>query len=163
MIITRTPFRVSFLGGGSDMAAFYQKSVGAVLSTGINASMYLSAHPYFDGSSIHVRYSRAELASCVAEVQHPLVKRALERLKFSGGIEITSTADVPAGTGLGSSSAFLVGLLHLLYAYQGIQVGPGRLAREAAQATLTYFTVAAPLHHQDEELSLLPRNRAVPL
>lgn len=131
MIITRTPFRVSFFGGGTDVPAYFQKATGAVLSTTIDRYMYLSAHPYFDGQSIHLKYSRSELAKDVGSVKHPIVRRALERLGHPGGVEITSTADVPAGTGLGSSSAFTVGLLNLLHVDRGRAVDPATLAAEA--------------------------------
>ena len=148
MIITRTPFRVSFFGGGSDMAAFYRRSIGAVLSTSINRYMYLTAHPYFDGSSVHVKYSRAELAKTPAEVAHPIVRRVLQRLDIPGGIEITSTADVPAGTGLGSSSAFTVGCLNLTYGYKGLAVSHERLAREACEIEID--DLGAPIGKQDQ-------------
>lgn len=148
MIITRTPFRVSFFGGGSDLAAFYRRSVGAVLSTTIDRYMYLSAHPYFDGTSIHIKYSSAELARSVDEVRHPIVRAVLKRLRIDGGVEITSTADVPAGTGLGSSSAFTAGLLNLLYAYHGKQVSPARLGAEASAIEID--ELGAPIGKQDQ-------------
>lgn len=151
MIITRTPFRVSFFGGGSDMAAFYRRSIGAVLSTTIDRYMYLAVHPYFDGKSIHVKYSRSELAASTAEVAHPIVRRVLERLAIPGGIELTSTADVPAGTGLGSSSAFTVGCLHVLYAHKGIAVSPARLVREACEIEID--DLGAPIGKQDQSAS----------
>ncbi|MBC7975072.1 MAG: GHMP kinase [Myxococcales bacterium] len=133
MIITRAPFRISFFGGGSDLPAFYQRATGAVLSATIDRYMYLSVHPHFDGRTILVKYAQTERVERPADLRHPIVRRALERLGIAGGIEITSTADLPAGTGLGSSSAFAVALLHALYAYQGRAVGPTRLAREAAE------------------------------
>ena len=151
MIITRTPFRVSFFGGGSDLSAFYSRGLGAVLSTTIDKYMYLSAHPYFDGSSIHLKYSQTELARSVAELRHPLVRRVLQRLDIRGGIEITSTADVPAGTGLGSSSAFAVGALNLIYAFQGKAVPPARLAREASEIEIQ--DLGAPIGKQDQYAS----------
>lgn len=148
MIITRTPFRVSFFGGGSDMAAFYRRSPGVVLSTSINRYMYLSAHPYFDGSSISLKYSRTELVPGVTELHHPIVKTVLNRLNLKNGIEITSTADVPSGTGLGSSSSFTVGLLHLIYAYQGKHVSHETLAREACEIEIE--DLGAPIGKQDQ-------------
>ena len=148
MIITRSPFRVSFLGGGSDLAAFYRRSPGAVLSTTISRYMYLSVHPYFDDHSIHLKYSQVELAGSLAEVRHPIVRRVLERTGVQGGVEITSTADVPAGTGLGSSSAFTVGLLNLMYAYTGRHVPVERLAREASEIEIE--DLGAPIGKQDQ-------------
>jgi D-glycero-alpha-D-manno-heptose-7-phosphate kinase len=151
MIITRTPFRVSFFGGGSDLPGFYQRSQGAVLSTTIDKYMYLSAHPYFDPKSIHLKYAISELAATVADVRHPIVRRVLERLSIQGGIEITSTADVPAGTGLGSSSAFTVGLLNLLYGYSGKRVTAGRLAKEACDIEIE--DLGEPIGKQDQYAS----------
>jgi D-glycero-alpha-D-manno-heptose-7-phosphate kinase len=151
MIITRTPFRVSFFGGGSDLPAFYRRSAGAVLSTTIGKYMYLSAHPYFDAQSIHLKYTVSELATTIAEVRHPIVRTVLERLRIRGGIEITSTADVPAGTGLGSSSAFTVGLLNLLYAYTGKRVSAGRLAKEASDVEIV--DLGEPIGKQDQYAS----------
>lgn len=151
MIITRSPFRVSFFGGGSDLAAFHRRRPGAVLSTTIDRYMYLSVHPYFDGRSIHVKYSSSELAASVGELRHPIVRRVLERLAISGGVEITSTADVPAGTGLGSSSAFTVGLLNVLYAHTGRQISVERLAREACQIEIE--DLKTPIGKQDQYAS----------
>lgn len=151
MIITRTPFRVSFFGGGSDLAVFYRRSTGAVLSTTIDRYMYLSAHPYFDRHSIHLKYATTELAATVDEVRHPIVRRVLQRLPVQGGIEITSTADIPAGTGLGSSSAFTVGLLNLLHAYRGRRVSPDRLAKEACEVEIE--DLGEPIGKQDQYAS----------
>jgi D-glycero-alpha-D-manno-heptose-7-phosphate kinase len=148
MIITRTPFRLSFLGGGSDLAGFYSRSEGAVLSTTINRYLYLSAHPYFDARSYHLRYSRRELVQSLEAVEHPIIQCVLRRLRVNPGIEITSTADVPAGTGLGSSSSFTVGLLHLLYAVQGRQVPAEQLAREACEVEI--HDLGAPIGKQDQ-------------
>jgi D-glycero-alpha-D-manno-heptose-7-phosphate kinase len=150
MIITRTPFRVSFFGGGSDLSAFYRRSTGAVLSTTIDKYMYLSAHPYFDQASIHLKYAVSELAASVSEVRHPIVRRVLERLPLKG-IEITSTADIPAGTGLGSSSAFTVGLLNLLYSYNGRRVSAARLAKEACEIEIE--DLGEPIGKQDQYAS----------
>ena len=74
MIITRTPFRISFAGGGSDLPAYYKRSSGAVLSTTINKYMYLSIHPYFDAASIHVKYSETELVREASDLQHPILR-----------------------------------------------------------------------------------------
>lgn len=151
MIITRTPFRVSFFGGGSDLSAFYMSNQGAVLSTTIERYMYLSVHPYFDRDRIHLKYSRTETVESVAELAHPIVRRVMERLGVKSGIEIASTADIPAGTGLGSSSAFTVGMLHLLYAYLGRSVSPGTLAAEASQIEIE--DLGAPIGKQDQYAS----------
>ena len=113
MIITKTPFRVSFCGGGSDMADFYRKYGGCVLSTSINKYMYISVHPYFDEKQTALKYSQNEIVDDVSHIKHRIMKQVLTDMEVSG-VEIVSTADVPSGTGLGSSSAFTVGLLHTL-------------------------------------------------
>ncbi len=151
MIITRTPFRVSFFGGGSDLAAFYRRSPGAVLSTTIDKYMYLSAHPYFDQRSIHLKYAATELAGAVAELRHPIARRVLQRVPVKGGVEITSTADVPAGTGLGSSSAFTVGMLNLMHAYGGRRVSAAKLAKEACEVEIE--DLGEPIGKQDQYAS----------
>ena len=113
-IISRTPLRMSFVGGGSDLPSFYRKHGGAVVSTAINKFVYITLNDKFD-HRIRVSYSRTEEADTVAEVQHPLVREAMKMLDVKGGIEITSVADIPSkGSGLGLLSAFTVGLLHAL-------------------------------------------------
>src|SRR5512139_3677513 len=99
MIISRTPLRMSFVGGGSDLAVFYRKHGGAVVSTAVNQFVYITVNPKFD-SRIRVSYSRTEEARSVGRIKHPLVREALKLLGIEGGIEITSIADIPArGTG----------------------------------------------------------------
>ena len=133
MIITRTPFRVSFAGGGSDLREFYSKNgYGAVVSAAINKYMYIVIHPYFH-DKIRLKYSKTEDVENVDEIQHPIVRECLRKVKLEKGVEIASFADVPAGTGLGSSSAFTVGLLNALYAYKGKVVTKERLAAEACE------------------------------
>ena len=131
MIITRTPFRISFAGGGSDLPSFYTREPGCVISASINWHMYVSVHRFFDSQQYHLKYSQVELADCLEEVRHPIVREAARLAGVAGGIELTSTADVPAGTGLGSSSSFTVGVLHALYAFRGVFASKERLAREA--------------------------------
>jgi D-glycero-alpha-D-manno-heptose-7-phosphate kinase len=131
MIISRTPLRMSFVGGGSDLPSFYRKHGGAVVSTAINKFVYITLNEKFD-HRIRVSYSRTEEADTVAEVQHPLVREAMKLLEVKGGIEITSIADIPSkGSGLGSSSAFTVGLLHALHARAGRYASAEQLAKEA--------------------------------
>jgi D-glycero-alpha-D-manno-heptose-7-phosphate kinase len=147
MIISRTPFRISFVGGGSDMAAFYERHPGAVLSTSINQYMYISSHKYFEPDKIRVKYSETETVSAAVELKHPILRVALQRFNLNG-IEISSIADVPAGTGMGSSSAFTVGLLHNLYAVAGIQVTKERLAEEACKVEIE--ELGEPIGKQDQ-------------
>jgi len=120
MIISRTPFRMSFVGGGSDLPAYYQHKPGAVISTTIDKYVYVTINKKFD-NGIRIAYSKNEEVASVDQVEHKLVKAVLQQLDIRGGIEITTIADIPSkGTGLGSSSSFTVGLLHALNAYKGI-------------------------------------------
>src|SRR5215813_5111517 len=147
MILTRTPFRVSFAGGGSDLADFYRRSTGAVLSCTIDKAMYIAVHPYFH-DKIRIKYSRTEDVASAAEVEHPLVRECLTLVGIESGMEIASFADVPAGTGMGSSSAFTVGLLHALYARSGSSPGPEHLAATACEIEIE--RVKAPIGKQDQ-------------
>jgi len=106
MIVSKTPFRMSFVGGGSDVSAFYREETGAVLSTSIDKYMYIAVNRKFD-ERLRISYSRTEEVETPQQVAHPLVRHALEVAGIDGGIEITSMADIPSrGTGLGSSSAY---------------------------------------------------------
>lgn len=119
MIISKIPLRISFVGGGSDLRSFYEhsKEGGAVVSASINKYIYIAVNKKFD-NRIRVSYSKTEEAEEISQVEHPIVREVLKKLNING-IEITSIADIPSkGTGLGSSSAFTVGLLHALHAYQ---------------------------------------------
>ena len=135
MIITKTPFRVSFCGGGSDMADFYREYGGCVLSTSINRYMYLTIHPYFDEQKTALKYSQNEIVHNIYDISHSIFRCVLSD-KHISGVEISSTADVPSGTGLGSSSSFTVGLLHTLYCYKGKYVSKEKLANEACQVEI---------------------------
>lgn len=115
MIITRTPLRISLAGGGSDLAAFYREEPGCVVSATIDKYVYITVNTKYDGA-VRVSYSQTENVARAAEVAHPLVRHCLDFVGVRGGIEVVSVADIPAGTGLGSSSAFTVGLLAALYA-----------------------------------------------
>ena len=151
MIITRTPFRVSFIGGGSDLKSFYSKRKGAVLSTTINKYIFISSHPFFNRNAFQLKYSRTELAASVSKIKHPLLRETLKKLGISGGLEISSNGDIPAGTGLGSSSAFAVGLLQNLYAFQAKDISKSRLAEEACQIEIDILK--APIGKQDQYAS----------
>lgn len=151
MIITRTPFRVSFVGGGSDLPSFYHKHGGAVLSTTINKYMHVSVHPYFNRSMFSLKYSKNELVDSVNSINHPIIKETLNHLDIKSGIEVTTTADIPSGTGLGSSSAFTVGLLNALYAYKSRLVTKEHLAREACMIEIE--KVGSPIGKQDQYAS----------
>ena len=130
MIITRAPFRVSFCGGGSDLPSFYEKYGGCVLSTTIKKYMYLTIHNYFNKDQIVLKYSKTEVVKDFDEIEHRIFKQCLSDFNLKG-VEISSMADIPAGTGLGSSSTFTVALLQLLYTYTGQYVSKYKLAKEA--------------------------------
>lgn len=147
MIITKTPFRVSFCGGGSDMADFYREYGGCVLSTSINRYMYLTIHPYFDEQRTSLKYSQNEIVHNIYDVNHSIFRCVLSDKNISG-VEISSTADVPSGTGLGSSSSFTVGLLHILYCYKGKYVSKEKLANEACQVEIE--KLGNPIGKQDQ-------------
>jgi len=133
MITSKTPLRMSFVGGGSDLPVFYRKYGGAVVSTAINKFVYITVNKKFD-NRIRVSYSRTEEPANVDRIKHPLVREALKMLGIAGGIEIAGIADIPArGSGLGSSSSYTVGLLHALHAYRGQFASAERLAREACE------------------------------
>ncbi|MDH3972692.1 MAG: kinase [Deltaproteobacteria bacterium] len=133
MIITRTPFRISFFGGGTDYPVWYEENGGAVLSTTINKYCYISCRylpPFFD-YKYRIRYSHREETKVVNEIKHPSVRECLKLLKIEKGIEMVHTSDIPAMSGIGSSSAFTVGFLQALYALKGKIVTKRHLAREA--------------------------------
>ncbi|MBC8204425.1 GHMP kinase [bacterium] len=150
MIITKTPFRISFAGGGTDLKDFYSEEYGAVTSTAIDKYMYITVNKSFD-HRIRVSYSRTELVEHIDEIQHPLVREGLKLVGITSGIEITSIADIPARTGLGSSSSFCVGMLNALYAFKGILKSAEALAREAAMIEIDI--VGEPIGKQDQYIS----------
>lgn len=147
MIITRTPFRISFAGGGSDLPDFYEKYGGCVLSTSINRYCYISIHPYFDETKTLLKYSQNELVQNLSEIQHSIFNCVLNERNISG-VEITSTADIPSGTGLGSSSTFTVGLLNALNCYQGKYMSKGKLADKACEVEI--IKLGSPIGKQDQ-------------
>ncbi|MBI5428600.1 MAG: kinase [Nitrospinae bacterium] len=133
MIISKTPYRISFFGGGTDYPVWYQENGGAVLATTINKFCYISCRylpPFFEHKH-RIVYSRIENVKSVEEVQHPAVRAALEFVKIDAGVEIHHDGDLPARTGIGSSSSFTVGVLNCLYALKGIMSSKRRLAAEA--------------------------------
>lgn len=147
MIITRTPFRISFCGGGSDLPSFYKKHGGCVISTGIDKYMYISIHPAFDSNMTILKYSQTETVTSYDRIKHQYFKSVLSRLGISG-VEISSTADIPSGTGLGSSSSFTVGLLHAIYSYQGKFKSKEQLAEEACRTEI--IDLKQPIGKQDQ-------------
>ena len=133
MIISRTPFRISFFGGGTDYPDWYRENGGAVLATTINKYCYITCRylpPFFDYKS-RVVWSHVEYVNSVEEIQHPSVRETLAFMNVDDGVEIHHDGDLPARSGLGSSSSFTVGLLHALYALRGQMTSNRKLARDA--------------------------------
>ena len=148
MIISRTPLRVSFCGGGTDLPAFYKTQPGAVVSTAIDKYIYITVNKKFD-NKIRASYSHTEIVEHAGELKHDLIRECLRKVGVSGGVEITSISDIPSsGTGLGSSSSYTVGLLNALYAYTGRSASAERLAREASQIEIEIL--GKPIGKQDQ-------------
>lgn len=147
MIITRTPFRVSFAGGGSDLPSFYHQHEGCVLSTSINKYMYVTIHPSFNQAETIIKYSKTETVGDVRSIQHPVAKQLLLDYDLSG-VEIVSTADIPSGTGLSTSSAYTVGLIHAINAYRGKYWSQEKIARRACE--LEIEELKEPIGRQDQ-------------
>lgn len=151
MIISRTPLRISFVGGGSDIASFYNHEPGAVVTTAINRYIYIAVNKQFDGRII-VNYSKTEIVRKVSDIENNLVREALKLTGVKGGIHITSIADIPSeGTGMGSSSSYVVGLLNALYAFQGKHVNAEKLAREACKIEIDILK--KPIGKQDQYIA----------
>jgi D-glycero-alpha-D-manno-heptose-7-phosphate kinase len=147
MIISRTPLRVSFCGGGSDLPAFYRRHGGAVLSVSIARYVYLSMHAYFESDGYILKYSQLETPTTIDLIQHRIIRQVFGDYGICG-VDFNSSADVPAGTGLGSSSAFTVGLLNLCNAYLGRFEGRERLAQKACEIEID--RLGEPIGKQDQ-------------
>ncbi len=151
MIISRTPLRISFGGGGTDLKAYYENDLGAVTSTAINKYVYVTVNKKFD-DKIRVSYSQTEMVDDVEAIQHDLVREAMKLSGVIQGVEITSVADIPSkGTGLGSSSSFTVGLLNALYAFKGEHKSAKTLAEEACRVEID--TLKEPIGKQDQYIA----------
>jgi D-glycero-alpha-D-manno-heptose-7-phosphate kinase len=130
MIISRTPFRISFFGGGTDYPAWFSENGGAVLATTINKYCYITCRylpPFFDHKH-RIAYSKIEHAKNTMDIQHPVFREILRFMQIEFGVEVHHDADLPARTGLGSSSSFTVGLIHALYALKGKMIDKKQLA-----------------------------------
>jgi D-glycero-alpha-D-manno-heptose-7-phosphate kinase len=147
MIISRTPLRVSFCGGGSDLPSFYREHSGAVLSMSIARYIYLSMHAYFESDGYILKYSQLETPENLQNIQHRILKQVFTDYGIKG-IDFNSSADVPAGTGLGSSSAFTVGLLNLCNAYLGRYESRTVLAAKACEIEID--KLGEPIGKQDQ-------------
>ena len=151
MIITRTPLRMSFVGGGSDLPSFYRRHGGAVVSAAVDKYVYVNINKKFD-DGVRVAYSKTEEVGSVAEIEHPLVRATFEMLGVPGGVEITTIADIPSrGTGLGSSSSFTVGLINALAAFQGRPISPDDLGRQSCRVEIELC--GEPIGKQDQYAS----------
>lgn len=147
MIITRTPFRVSFAGGGSDLKEYYLKYGGSVLSVSIDKYVYLSMHPYFRENKFFLKYSSNELVDDADKIQHKIIKQIVKDYNIKG-IDFNSSADIPSGTGLGSSSAFTSGLITLCNAYTGKYMNKENIASYACDIEIN--KLGEPIGKQDQ-------------
>lgn len=148
MIVSKTPLRMSYVGGGSDLPSFYRNDMGAVLSTSIDKYIYVAVNKKFDGK-IRLSYSKTEEVDEVSQIEHPLVREALSMLSITGGIEIASMADIPSrGSGLGSSSSFTIALLNALYAFKNQYVSKEILAKKTCEIEIE--RCGEPIGKQDQ-------------
>lgn len=151
MIITKTPFRASFAGGGTDLPAFYTKEDGMVVSMAINSFVYLAVHRFFE-KRIVLKYSETESVEQVDQIKHGLIRECLKIVGVDEPLEITSFADIPSkGSGLGSSSAFAVGLISALQALKGLPVSPEQSAQLACEVEIG--RLGEPIGKQDQYAS----------
>jgi D-glycero-alpha-D-manno-heptose-7-phosphate kinase len=150
MIVTRTPLRIPLGGGGTDLPSYYTQYGGFLISAAIDKYIYITLNKRFE-KTIRLSYSLTEIVDSVEEIRHPIVKEALKLLKINSGIEITSIADVPSNTGLGTSSAFTVGLLNALHTYKNEKVNARDLAEEACYIEIELLK--EPIGKQDQYLA----------
>jgi D-glycero-alpha-D-manno-heptose-7-phosphate kinase len=150
MIVTRTPMRVSFAGGGTDLPAFYEKDYGAVLSTAIDKYIWVTVkrHSEVFDEPVRVNYSLTEQVDTIDDLKNDITREALRFLHIEPPIYISTVGDLPASTGLGSSSAFAVGLLNALHLYRGDRVSAGQLAEEACHIEID--VLGQPIGRQDQ-------------
>ncbi len=151
MIISQTPLRISFVGGGTDLKSFYHREAGMVISAAIDKYVYVIVKERFD-DRIYINYTQKERVDDVSEIRHDLVREAMRKAGVVKGIEITTLADIPSeGSGLGSSSSIAVGLLNALYIFAGSQVTPEQIAREACEIEIDICK--KPIGKQDQYIA----------
>ncbi len=150
MIIVQTPLRISFFGGGTDFPGYFLSEGGCVLSSAINKYIFVVIKDRFD-EKIRVGYTRTEIVNSVNDINHELVREALRKTGLSKGIEVVTLGDIPAGSGLGSSSTVTVGALHAMYAYQNNLVSTNRLAEEACDIEVNILK--KPIGFQDQYIA----------
>lgn len=147
MIISKTPFRISFLGGGTDLKSFYKENSGSVISTSIDKYIYLSMHNYFYPSRYLLKYSQTEEVGSVNEIKHNIIREVFKRFDIKN-IDFNSTADIPSGTGMGSSSAFTAGIINLCSTFNGVNLPQHEIARLACEIEIDILK--DPIGKQDQ-------------
>lgn len=147
MIISRTPFRISFAGGGTDLPAFYEEDYGAVFSLTLKKYLYVNVSQRFE-PTIRVSYSKTEITETVEQLEHTIVKEALRKTGLADSIEVVTISDIPAGTGMGSSSSLTVGVLKALYGHNGYLTTAEQLAEEACEIEMDILQ--KPIGKQDQ-------------
>jgi D-glycero-alpha-D-manno-heptose-7-phosphate kinase len=150
MIIIQTPLRVSFFGGGTDFAAFYRSEGGCVLTSAIDKYIYVIIKQRFD-AKLRIGYTQTEMVDSIDEVKHELIREALRKTHIKQGIEVSTMGDIPAASGLGSSSTVTVGALHAMYSYLGEMVSAEQLAREACEIEIDILD--KPIGIQDQYIA----------
>ena len=150
MIIVQTPLRISFFGGGTDFPTYFQAEGGAVLSTAINKYIFVIVKKRYD-DKLRISYTRTEMVDRVDEINHELIRQSLNMTGITKGVEIITMGDIPAGTGLGSSSTVTVGALHAMHAYQNRWVPASQLASEACQIEVDIL--GKPIGYQDQYIA----------
>ena len=151
MIISQTPLRISFVGGGTDLNAFWKMEEGKVLSTSIDKYVYVIVKERFD-DMIYINYSQKEIVEDISQIKHELVRETMKKTGMSHGVEITTLADIPSeGSGLGSSSSVTVGLLNAFYTYRGTQVTAKQLAQDACEIEIEIL--GKPIGKQDQYIA----------
>jgi D-glycero-alpha-D-manno-heptose-7-phosphate kinase len=150
VIVSRTPLRISFAGGGTDLKAFYEIEPGAVVGTTINKYIYIMVNKPLD-EAIKIGYWKTEIVDSVQNIEHAIVREALKHAGLSSNIEVACVSDVPPGTGLGSSGSFTVGLLHALYAHKSAPISKEELAKEACFIEIDLL--GSPVGKQDQYIA----------
>ena len=151
MIITRTPFRVTLGGGGTDLPSYYSKYGGFIFSCALDKYMFIYVNRPIVDDLIRIKYSKSETVASIEEVKHEIARACMEKTGITKGLEITSMADIPAGSGLGSSSCYTVGLLNALHALNRDYISLDALAEEACYIEID--KLKKPMGKQDQYLA----------
>jgi D-glycero-alpha-D-manno-heptose-7-phosphate kinase len=152
MIITRSPLRITLGGGGTDLPSYYEKHSGYLIAAAINKYVYITLHPTFQQEFI-IKYSQMERVTSIQAIEHPIIRESMLALglRENGYLEITSMADIPAGTGLGSSGSFTTALLKALHAYKKDLIHPSELAEQACDIEIN--RLKEPIGKQDQYIA----------